>query len=120
MFAAKLALASPFVVNEDEREYLTSSDEDISDGRHHDEASAQSDGDLQIADQLPNLEDEDEADRKSERVVRKYSEDYDDDFMAMTKPSATAATPTVNIPEATPRSEGSKKSNVMMVLFLFQ
>jgi len=43
LFAAKLALASQFVVNEDEREYLTSSDEDISEGRDDDKASAKSD-----------------------------------------------------------------------------
>ena len=85
-FAAKLALASQFVVNEDEREYLTSSDEDISEGRDDHKVSVQSDDLQQIADQIPNLENEDD-DRKSEKVVRKYSEDYDDDFMAMSRPA---------------------------------
>ena len=90
LLAAKLALTSHSVVNEDEREYLTSSDEDISEGRDDDKVSAKSDDYQQIADQIPNLENEEEGDRKSEKVIRKYSEDYDDDFMAMSRPAPGA------------------------------
>ena len=72
---------------------MTSSDEDISEGRDDHKVSVQSDDLQQIADQIPNLENEDD-DRKSEKVVRKYSEDYDDDFMAMSRPAPGTPGPT--------------------------